>query len=107
MKTQDEISVKELYTLKQSKQDFILLDVREPFEYETCNLGGRLIPLKTLPEHLSSLDKDKHVIVHCKLGGRSLQAVNFLKANGFTHVSNLTGGIIAWINEIDPEMKKY
>lgn len=101
------ISVTELYELQQRNSDFILLDVREPFEYEICNLGGKLIPLKRLSSRISELDKSKHVIVHCKHGVRSRQAVELLNAHGFTNVSHLTGGIIAWIEKMDPTLMKY
>lgn len=102
-----EISTKELQLLKEKGTDFILLDVREPSEYEICNIGGKLVPLNTLQSRLNELDKNKPIVVHCKLGGRSRQACEILEANGFKNVSNLSGGIIAWIDTIDQKMKKY
>jgi sulfur-carrier protein adenylyltransferase/sulfurtransferase len=102
-----EISAIELDDLMQDGADILLLDVREPSEYEICNLKGKLIPLKELQDRIAELDKHKHIVVHCKHGGRSLQAVKLLKTHGFNHVSNLTGGIMAWIDEIDPTMLRY
>lgn len=102
-----EVSVNDLHQLREKHEDFILLDVREPFEFDACNLGGTLIPLGQLPTRLSELNKDKKIIVHCKLGGRSQRAVEYLMEQGFTDVSNLTGGIFAWIDKIDPTLKKY
>ena len=101
-----EISVTELQALRQSNHDFLLLDVREPDEYATCNLGGKLIPLKTLPANLYKLNKQQAIVVHCRSGGRSRQAAEFLVSQGFTNVSNVTGGILAWIDQIDPSLKK-
>lgn len=102
-----EISTKELQQLKEKSTDFILLDVREPSEYEICSIGGKLVPLNTLQSRLNELDKNKPIVVHCKLGGRSRKACEILEANGFKNVSNLSGGIIAWIDTIDATMKKY
>jgi rhodanese-related sulfurtransferase len=101
----DEISVTDLQTLQQQQAKIFLLDVREPFEHELGNLGGKLIPLNTLPEKIHELDPNQHIVVYCKVGGRSRYAVNFLKAQGFAQVSNLTGGILAWKSLIDPSIK--
>jgi rhodanese-related sulfurtransferase len=84
-----------------------VLDVREPHEYQICNLGGHLIPLKELPNRVSELDASREIVVHCKMGGRSAKAVDFLKQQGFTNVHNLVGGITAWAERIDPTMPKY
>lgn len=102
-----EISVQELEALKNANADFIILDVRNPDEYEICNLNGLLIPITELPQRLHELKKDQHIIVHCRSGGRSKRATDFLLSQGFTHVQNLRGGIMAWANEIDPKMKTY
>ena len=101
------IDVRELNDLQKNKVDFLLLDVRDPFEYEICNLGGKLIPLKTLPNKLSELDKNQYIVVHCKCGVRSQQAAEYLRAQGFKKVHNLTGGIMEWIEKINPSLKKY
>jgi sulfur-carrier protein adenylyltransferase/sulfurtransferase len=90
------ITVQELRDLQQQNADFTLLDVREPFEYEQCNLNGLLIPLGELSERLDELDKSKLIVVHCKAGPRSQQAVLLLQGAGFNKVKYLVGGILAW-----------
>lgn len=102
-----ETTVQELKKLRDEKANFLLLDVREEFEYNICNLGGKLIPLSTLPQSLDELDRDQQIIVHCRSGGRSRRAALFLQEQGFTHVSHLKGGISAWADEIDPSMARY
>ncbi len=100
----DQMTVQEL---KKNWSNYFLLDVREPFEYQICHLGGQLIPLQTLSSRLSELDKNQHIVVHCRSGMRSQQAVELLRQHGFPRVSNLAGGILAWINEIDSTMVRY
>ncbi|HEV3316943.1 MAG TPA: molybdopterin-synthase adenylyltransferase MoeB [Candidatus Angelobacter sp.] len=102
-----EISVEELKRRLDAKEDVFILDVREPHEYQICNLNGHLIPLNDLPKRVNELDPDKEVVVHCKMGGRSAMAVEFLHKSGFTKAKNLTGGIIAWSDKIDPKVPKY
>jgi len=104
--TPDRITQKALRQLTASGKHFILLDVREPQEYEQCNLGGRLIPLHTLPEQCQTLDKNQHYVIHCHSGIRSLQAVQYLKAAGFPHVQSLDGGIAAWRFD-EPDENKF
>jgi len=87
--------------------DLFVLDVREPNEYQICNLGGHLIPLNDLPKRVAELDASREIVVHCKMGGRSAKAVDFLKQSGFTRVHNLAGGINAWAERIDRTMPKY
>ena len=87
--------------------DLFVLDVREPNEYQICNLGGHLIPLNDLPKRVSELDPSREIVVHCKMGGRSAKAVDFLKQSGFTRVHNLAGGINAWSERVDPKVPKY
>jgi rhodanese-related sulfurtransferase len=87
--------------------DLFVLDVREPSEYQISNLGGQLIPLNDLPKRLGELDAAREIVVHCKLGGRSAKAVEFLKQNGFARVHNLDGGINAWSERVDPKVAKY
>lgn len=78
----------------------LLIDVREPDEYEVAHIeGARLIPLQTLPSQLDSLPKDREILVHCKLGGRSARAVQFMLEHGFTDVKNVSGGMEAWLAE--------
>ena len=102
-----EISVQELQALRESDVDFFILDVRNPDEFAICNLGGHLIPLNDLPSRLSELNKDQPIVVHCRSGGRSARATEFLIQQGFKNACNLRGGIIAWANEIDPTMSQY
>ena len=102
-----EISVEELKRRLDAKEDIFILDVREPHEYQICNLNGHLIPLNDLPKRVNELDPDKEVVVHCKMGGRSAMAVEFLQKSGFTKARNLTGGIAAWSDKIDPKVPKY
>jgi sulfur-carrier protein adenylyltransferase/sulfurtransferase len=99
-----EISVQELQALREAKADFTLLDVRDPWEYEAANLGGKLIPLNELPQRVQELNPNQQIIVHCQMGGRASKAVAYLLENNFKNVSNLRGGIKAWAREIDPDM---
>ncbi len=87
--------------------NLFVLDVRDPHEYQICNLSGHLIPLKDLPQRVGELDASREIVVHCKMGGRSAKAVDFLKQQGFTNVHNLVGGINAWAERVDPKMPKY
>lgn len=102
-----DISVEDLDKLRKQRADFMLLDVREPHEFQICNLEGKLIPLKSLPQRLGELDKDAHVVVHCRSGGRSAKAVELLRASGFDNAWNVQGGILAWIDRIDPNLTRY
>ena len=87
--------------------DIFVLDVREPHEYQIANLGGHLIPLNDLPKRVSELDASRVIVVHCKMGGRSAKAVDFLRQSGFSNVHNLAGGITAWAERVDPKVPKY
>ena len=88
--------------------DLVLLDVREPAEVAICRIEGALeIPLGVLPLRFSEVPMDRDVVVFCKMGGRSAQAVWFLNSKGYTRVRNLSGGIIRWADEVDPGMRKY
>ena len=101
------IHVEDLKKRLDAKEDVFVLDVREPHEYQICNIKGHLIPLNDLPRRMGELDKDREIVVHCRTGGRSGKAVEFLQAQGFTNVKNLAGGILAWAEKIDPGMRKY
>ena len=101
------ISVEDLKKKMDAKADIFILDVREPHEYQICNLSGYLIPVGDLPKRVSELDSNREIVAHCKMGGRSAKAVNFLRRSGFKNVYNLTGGITAWAEKIDPKMPKY
>jgi adenylyltransferase/sulfurtransferase len=86
----------------------LILDVREPWEAAVCRLpGARLIPLGELPGRLAELDPAAEIVVQCKSGRRSAQAVALLHDRGFARAVNLTGGILSWINEIDPSLPRY
>jgi len=102
-----DLSVEELKRKLDAKGDIFILDVREPHEYQICNLGGYLIPLGDLPKRVGELDSSREIVAHCKMGGRSAKAIAFLKQAGFAKVHNLTGGITAWAERIDPKMPKY
>ncbi len=101
------ISVEELKEKLDAKADVFVLDVREPHEYQICNLRGYLIPVGDIPKRVSELDSSREIVAYCKVGGRSAKAVNFLRRAGFARVYNLTGGINAWAERIDPKMPKY
>ena len=102
-----QMPVKELKRRRDAGENVFVLDVREPFEYQIAQIGGKLIPLGELPQRVGELDPQQEIVCQCKGGGRSQRAAEFLAKNGFTNVSNLTGGITAWSNEVDPTVKKY
>jgi molybdopterin/thiamine biosynthesis adenylyltransferase/rhodanese-related sulfurtransferase len=110
-----QISVKELKSRldakAEGKDDFLLLDVREPYEFQIAQLtgtfGGKLIPQNDVPNRLAELNPAQEVLVHCRSGARSQRIAELLKANGFVNVSNVAGGILAWSDEIDPKIQKY
>jgi len=102
-----EITVQELKSMQDANEEFLLLDVRNEDEYSLCHLNALLIPFAELPQRLSELDKNQHIVIYCHGGGRSSRATKYLIENGFPHVSNLKGGITAWATEIDPSMPKY
>jgi adenylyltransferase/sulfurtransferase len=82
--------------------------VREPNEYQICRIPGtRLIPLGDVPSRVNELDPADEIIVHCKMGGRSAKAADFLRSVGFKDVKNLKGGILEWIDKVDPTQPKY
>ncbi|TKK71052.1 molybdopterin-synthase adenylyltransferase MoeB [Ilyomonas limi] len=85
-----------------------LIDVREPYEYEIVNMGAQLIPLNTITNNIATIDRTKKVVLHCKSGSRSLQAIQLLeKEFGFTNLYNLQGGILQYIDEMAPHLTKY
>jgi adenylyltransferase/sulfurtransferase len=103
-----EIDVKELKRKMDAKEDFYLLDVREPNEFKIGRIpGSTLIPLGEVPQRFQEIPKDKEVVVHCKMGGRSAKAAAFLRQQGFKSVKNLKGGILDWADKIDPSVPKY
>ena len=101
-------TVKDLKTRIDGKGEVLVLDVREPQEFQICRIpGSTLIPLNDLPQRLAELEGYKDVVVHCKSGVRSAKAVKLLHKAGFSDAKNLRGGILAWIDEIDPSLPKY
>ena len=103
-----EIEVRELARLREQGEGPVLIDVREPFEEAIARIeGATLIPLRTLPDQLASLDRTKPMVVMCHRGSRSLRAVEFLRANGFDEARSLKGGIDAWSREVDPKVARY
>ncbi|HET8548367.1 MAG TPA: molybdopterin-synthase adenylyltransferase MoeB [Bryobacteraceae bacterium] len=88
--------------------DFVLIDVREPHEYQICRIPtSRLIPLGELPKRLNELDPGTEIVAHCKSGMRSAKAVDLLRQSGFRNVRNMKGGILAWSDKVDPRVPKY
>ncbi len=105
--TTSEMQVEELKQRLDRGDDLFVLDVREPHEYQICNINGHLIPLGDLPNRVNELDTSKEIVAHCRSGVRSAKAVNFLRQAGFKKVHNLAGGILAWADRVDPKMPKY
>jgi len=102
------ISPAELKAKLDRKEKFVLVDVREPYEYEICSIpGSKLIPLGELPARLSELDSADDIVLHCKVGGRSAKALRVLQEAGFRKLNNLKGGIAGWSEEVDPSVPKY
>ncbi len=86
----------------------VLLDVREPNEFEYCHIDGSLhMPMASVPARVSELDRDAETVVICHHGGRSMQVAMFLKQQGFSNVINLAGGVAGWARQVDPSMPQY
>lgn len=103
-----DIAPQEVKQLIDSGADFVLVDVREVHEYQICKIDkAQLIPLGDLPKRLNELDRNADIVVHCKMGGRSAKACDLLRASGYTRVRNMTGGILAWADKVDPSVPKY
>ena len=103
-----EVTVQELKALLDSNADFQLIDVREPHEYQIANLGGELIPLAQVEGQADKISRDKQVVVHCRSGARSGNAILLLEQKfGLNNLYNLKGGILAWSDQIDPSVPKY
>jgi adenylyltransferase/sulfurtransferase len=106
-----QMNVTDLKTKLDNGDDFLLLDVREQNEYDIVNIpGAKLLPLSIFQakweEELGD-KKDKEIVIHCKMGGRSQQACDFLAAQGFANVSNVAGGVMAWVDRVDPSLPRY
>ena len=102
-----QISVKELKKRLDAGEDIFVLDVRQPFEYQIANIGGKLIPMNEVPARLAEIGHDREIVVHCKLGISSEGVAEFLAQAGYDNVKTLAGGIRAWADQIDPKMTKY
>lgn len=103
-----EITVTELKSMIDNKEDFQLIDVREQHEYDIANLGAQLIPMGEIFFNTDQIATDKKVIIHCRSGARSGSVVQALEAqHGFTNLYNLKGGILAYADQIDPSLAKY
>lgn len=99
------ITVQELKKKMDSGEKFILIDVREPYEHQEFNIGGKLIPMGSVPYALEELEsqKDEEIILYCRSGNRSGMAQEFLMQQGFKKVLNLTGGMLAWVDAFGME----
>ena len=103
-----EVTVIDLQKFLEAKREVLLVDVREPQEYEICRIpGSTLIPLGDLSKRMHELDEFRDIIVHCKSGVRSAKAVRLLREAGFSRTKNLKGGILDWIDQVDPTQPKY
>lgn len=102
-----QISAKELKRRIDAGENIQLIDVREPYEFQIAQIGGKLIPQNEVPQRLTEIDRNREVVVHCKSGGRSQRIAEFLQQSGYSKVTNLIGGITAWSDEVDPKVPKY
>ena len=94
--------------MNQKGDSLVLIDVREPHEYDICRIpGSRLIPLGEVPGRMHELNSADELVVHCRSGARSAKAVDFLMKSGFRKIRNLKGGILAWSDQVDPTVPKY
>ncbi len=108
LSSEEEVTPRELNAELKAGQPILLLDVREPHEYDICKLeDSTLIPLGQLETRMGELDREANVVVYCRSGGRSAQAAKLLEASGFRRVRNLVGGTLAWADQVDPHMPKY
>ena len=102
-----QLTVKELKQRIDLGQDVQLIDVREPWEFQIAQIGGKLIPQNDVANRLAEIDRDREVVVHCRSGARSQRIAELLKQAGYPRVVNVAGGILAWSDEIDPTVQKY
>lgn len=99
---EDEISALELSEILEKNPDAALIDVREQEEFDEVNLKGKLIPLSEFEQRWQEVPRDQPVYIYCRSGRRSRTALEYLKKQGYTNGFNVTGGILAWLNEINP-----
>ena len=103
-----EITAVELKRRLDRGDQITIVDVREPHEYQINRIAGsKLIPLGDIPKRFNELDPDDEIVVQCKVGARSARAADFLRSVGFGRVLNLSGGILDWIDKVDPSQPKY
>ena len=102
-----QLSVKDLKQRIDAGENVFILDVREPYEYQIAQIGGKLIPQNDVPQRLAEIPRDREIVVQCRSGARSQKIAEFLKQSGYQQVVNLAGGILAWSDEIDPKVQKY
>src|SRR5437667_10579016 len=106
--TVPEISALEVKQMMDERKPFVLVDVREPHEYQICKIpGSKLIPLGDVPRRMHELNSADEIVVHCRSGQRSAQAVGFPIKAGFRKIHNLRGGVLSWAREVDPTMPVY
>lgn len=105
----NEITAIELKARLDAGEDIQLIDVRQPDEYAFAKIdGAKLIPLGEIPSRINEIDPNRETVVHCKMGGRSARAIEFMQRSGYTgELKNLVGGITAWSNDVDPSVPKY
>ncbi len=105
---QDDLTVQQLDERRRRGDDFVLMDVRQPEEWRIAHVEGAvLVPLATLPARAHEFDRDREIVLMCHHGGRSQQALQFLRRQGFTRLKNLSGGIDAWSLKVDPSVPRY
>ena len=103
-----EITALEVKKMMDERKPFVLVDVREPHEFQICRIpGSTLIPLGDVPRRMHELNSADEIVVHCRSGQRSAQAVELLMKAGFRKIHNLKGGVLAWADQVDPTMPKY
>ena len=102
-----EITSRELKARLDRGDDIYILDVREPHEYQICNIQGHLIPLGELPQRVHELDSSREIVAHCRVGKALGRGRRIPARAGFRKISNLKGGILAWSDEVDPNVPKY
>ncbi len=103
-----EVTVRELKKMMDDKEDFQLIDVREPHEHQFTNIGGELIPMNTIVNNVDKIDRNKKVISYCRSGNRSANVVKALEQQfGFNNLYNLKGGVLDWSGQIDDNIKQY
>jgi rhodanese-related sulfurtransferase len=103
-----EITATELKKMVEERTPFVLIDVREPHEYQICRIpGAKLMPLGDVLKRMHELNSAEEIVVHCRSGVRSARAVEWLMKAGFRRVRNLKGGVLSWAEQVDPSVPKY